>query len=442
MLQKTDFSFYIKKFLVTFIYPIAAAAIIISVLPNWEPREHWNVLLSYALLTLFCAFAPVHIFNARLTLGGAVMFSGIIMFDTWAGVWAAFLECLIIAFLYKPQFSKTMANAGQLIGTCWITGLAKSYLDMSGLPVFIEDSILIFVFWFTNTILCSIGIAYFFRMRTIQSMKSMITSGTMSYLLFMFFSSIGTRVVDAFDIQALLPIIVIFLVIRQIFHQYFDNLISLEQKVEKINHLNHSFLTALAASIDARDAYTSGHSQRVAHWGREIAIAIGLPKQEVDQIYYGGIIHDIGKIGIEDKILNKEGRLSSEEFAKIKEHTTIGYEIIKQSGVFEDLLPAVRSHHERLDGSGYPDQLTGDNIPLIAKILAISDSFDAMVSDRPYRSGMPVEEALKRLRDGAGSQYDPYLTEVFIKIIESYTAEDLNRFTKQVRNDKLAVTVQ
>jgi len=370
------------------------------------------------------------------------MFSGIIMFDTWAGVWAAFLECLIIAFLYKPQFSKTMANAGQLIGTCWITGLAKSYLDMSGLPVFIEDSILIFVFWFTNTILCSIGIAYFFRMKTIQSMKSMITSGTMSYLLFMFFSSIGTRVVDAFDIQALLPIIVIFLVIRQIFHQYFDNLISLEQKVEKINHLNHSFLTALAASIDARDAYTSGHSQRVAHWGREIAVAIGLPKQEVDQIYYGGIIHDIGKIGIEDKILNKAGRLSSEEFAKIKEHTAIGYEIIKQSGVFEDLLPAVRSHHERLDGSGYPDQLSGDNIPLIAKILAISDSFDAMVSDRPYRSGMPVEEALKRLRDGAGSQYDPYLTEVFIKIIESYTAEDLNRFTKQVRNDKLAVTVQ
>nr|WP_241254581.1 HD-GYP domain-containing protein [Brevibacillus sp. SYP-B805] len=247
----------------------------------------------------------------------------------------------------------------------------------------------------------------------------------------MLLGGVGSRFVSAFGLQSLIPLGVFFIIIRLVFHQYFDNLNKLEQKVEEIKSLNHSFLTALAASIDARDPYTSGHSQRVAHWGREIANAIGLPKDQADKVYFGGILHDIGKIGIEDGILNKEGNLSDDEFERIKQHTVIGYDIVKQAGVFEELLPAVRSHHERIDGKGYPDGLRGEEIPLVARILAIADAFDAMVSNRPYRQGMPVELALLQIEQGAGTQFDSHLAKEFVRLVRQIPEDELNRILGQ-----------
>jgi putative nucleotidyltransferase with HDIG domain len=153
----------------------------------------------------------------------------------------------------------------------------------------------------------------------------------------------------------------------------------------------------------------------------------------VEEVYFGGILHDIGKIGIRDEILNKKGKLSPEEYEKIKQHTVIGYEIVKQAGVFDELLPAIRSHHERLDGTGYPDGLRGDEIPLIARILAISDAFDAMVADRPYRKGLPVEEALQEIQRGAGKQFDAELAGHFIRVVRQLPRGELERLLRQDR---------
>lgn len=210
--------------------------------------------------------------------------------------------------------------------------------------------------------------------------------------------------------------------------------------MEEIKNLNDSFLIALAASIDARDPYTLGHSFRVAHWGRETAKFMGLPPKQSTEVYYGGIIHDIGKIGIEDNILNKEGALSKEEFERIKEHPVIGYEILKRTSVFPELLPAIRWHHERVDGTGYPDKLKGNEIPLIARILAVCDAFDAMVSDRPYRKGMSVEEALRRIQEGAGTQFDAEIAANFVTMIKSLNEEELQKSFGQITGTRKSMS--
>ncbi|MFC5700617.1 HD domain-containing phosphohydrolase [Cohnella faecalis] len=183
------------------------------------------------------------------------------------------------------------------------------------------------------------------------------------------------------------------------------------------SQLIQSYITMLAATLDARDRYTAGHSERVAGYSVQIGWLAGLSLQELDLVKKSALLHDIGKIGVRDSVLLKEGRLTDEEFALIQEHPVLGENILKQIepvDAMADLMPGVRSHHERYDGKGYPDRLSGDSIPLLGRIIAIADAFDAMTSDRPYRQGMSVEKALLILEEGCGTQWDPKLTPLFV----------------------------
>jgi len=175
------------------------------------------------------------------------------------------------------------------------------------------------------------------------------------------------------------------------------------------------FVQTLVSTLDARDHYTQGHSVRVALVARKLAQSMGLGASEVEAIYTSGVLHDIGKIGVNDAVLLKEGKLSDEEWRAIQQHPVIGYEILKQIPQFEAILPGVRSHHERVDGNGYPDQLRGDEISLMARILAVADSYDAMRSDRVYRSGMSAERVDEILSSGAGSQWDDAVIGIYTK---------------------------
>jgi HD-GYP domain-containing protein (c-di-GMP phosphodiesterase class II) len=165
--------------------------------------------------------------------------------------------------------------------------------------------------------------------------------------------------------------------------------------------------------VDARDAYTWGHSERVARMGVRIAREMRRPESEVSDLYLGGLLHDIGKIGIRDDVLSKPGALTEQERALVEKHTVIGDAILSHVGQLAHLRPMVRNHHERFDGHGYPDRLAGAQIPLPARILAIADSCDAMLSDRPYRPGMPPSRIDSILREGAGSQWDPEVVAFF-----------------------------
>ena len=181
-----------------------------------------------------------------------------------------------------------------------------------------------------------------------------------------------------------------------------------------------STIYALAATVDAKDHYTYGHSKKVAKYATEIAEALGYSQKGIDTIRAAALLHDIGKIGISDHLLGKQGPLSAEDWEPIRAHPNLGVAILKHVDSLKDCLAAVQYHHERYDGDGYPAGLKGDNIPLDARILAVADAYDAMTSDRPYRSRSTPEQALEELKRCVGKQFDPRIVDVFVGIIECH----------------------
>jgi putative nucleotidyltransferase with HDIG domain len=175
------------------------------------------------------------------------------------------------------------------------------------------------------------------------------------------------------------------------------------------------------ATLELKDPYTRGHSERVANYSLLFAQEIGkFSKEELKSFYYACLLHDIGKVNIPDQILMKPGKLTKEEFDIIKSHPAIGAEAVKNVEGIKDSICVIQSHHERWDGKGYPDQLKGEEIPLLARISTFADAFDAMTSSRSYRDAMPVEEAYRRIIEGKGTQFDPYLVEDFIKVYPTW----------------------
>lgn len=178
--------------------------------------------------------------------------------------------------------------------------------------------------------------------------------------------------------------------------------------------------TSLAGAIDAKDPYTKDHSTCVSRYSEALARAINLPEDEIERIRLGALLHDVGKIGIPERVLQKEGPLSDEEWIIMKQHPTIGAEkVLMPNASLRDLIPIVKYHHERIDGKGYPEGLSNGNIPLAAKIVAIADTYHALTSDRPYRKGMNIEKAVSILEEGAGTQWDADLVRTFISIAPS-----------------------
>ena len=191
---------------------------------------------------------------------------------------------------------------------------------------------------------------------------------------------------------------------------------------EKISSYNHlmELANSLAGAIDAKDPYTKGHSTSVSRYSEALARAVNLPEDEVQKIKLGALLHDVGKIGIPENVLKKPDRLSDDEWEIMKQHPEIGAEkVLAPNDALRELIPMVKYHHEHIDGSGYPEKLKGSQIPLEARIIAVADTYHALISDRPYRKGMSVEKACSILKEGAGKQWDSDLVRHFIAIAPS-----------------------
>jgi putative nucleotidyltransferase with HDIG domain len=207
-----------------------------------------------------------------------------------------------------------------------------------------------------------------------------------------------------------------------------DDLGAVNQRLERANL---SFATALVATLDARDRYTAGHSAAVAIYARDIARRMGLPDDDQQMAHLCGLVHDIGKIGLPPGLLEKPGALTLEERRQMQEHSAIGEKILAKVDDYAEIAKIVRHHHERMDGMGYPDEIAGEAIPLISRIIAVADAYNAMTSDRPYRDAMPSRVARMRLAQGIEGQFDTSVVAAFEAILagaaESYrcgTGED------------------
>ena len=223
---------------------------------------------------------------------------------------------------------------------------------------------------------------------------------------------------------------------------------SLKRQLEYKNITVES-IQAIARTIDAKDEYTNGHSIRVGAYSKLIAENMGMSQDEVDNIYYIALLHDIGKIAIPDSILNKPGRLNDQEFAVMKSHTTRGANILKGISTIPQIVEGAKSHHERYDGKGYPEGLSGENIPFVARIICCADCFDAMASKRVYKEPFSLDVIIGEFRRCSGTQFDPKIAAVVVDLItegklkpfsaeNTYLGEDgkTHRIRKEDKNRK------
>lgn len=206
-----------------------------------------------------------------------------------------------------------------------------------------------------------------------------------------------------------------------------------EKRRKDIELLSVEIIQTLATAIDAKDVYTKGHSSRVADYAATLAENLGWSDKRIEELRYKALLHDVGKIGVPDRILNKNGRLTDEEFEIIKSHTTTGSEILKGVSNLSDMFLVARHHHERYDGKGYPDGLLGDDIPVEARVVGIADAYDAMSSDRVYRKALPKEVIRQELIKGRGTQFDPHMLDVFLNLFDSGSMEN-SKYEYDVKN--------
>ena len=193
----------------------------------------------------------------------------------------------------------------------------------------------------------------------------------------------------------------------------------LSDTYEKLEKAYMESIQTVRYTVEAKDTYTRGHSDRVSEYSVLIGEKLGLDEEDIRRLRIGGLFHDVGKIGVPDSILHKNGNLSDDEYSEIKNHPTIGAHILSTASIFQDIIPIVKHHHERYDGKGYPGMLKGEDIPYLARITAVADTFDAMSSRRIYRESLTTDKIIEEIENNKGTQFDPEIADVFLDILRN-----------------------
>lgn len=394
---------------------VSAIALFLYLLPSLPSLyDIWFVLIFFIGISTFAEFIPVDLpVGGGISIGFPIDFLLILVYGPALAMLITALGALIAEIIEgKKSWYKIIFNSSQYALTAGIAGII--YKQVGGvvgaqniIKFILPASICAFAYCVVNVTLFSIviifsqnkGIKTIWRMSIKEIIPSYIAEAPMGFLMAIVYMEVGIIGILLFFLPLLLA--------RRSFELY-----------TKMRKVYLDTIRALAAAIDAKDPYTKGHSERVSKNAVALAQEMNLPDREIENIEYSALLHDVGKIGIEDSILRKKDKLTDQEFKKIKEHTIMGANIIEPVDFLKNSYKAIYHHHERYNGNGYPDGIKEEEIPLSAKIIAVADSYDAMGSDRPYRKKLSKDKIIKEIKEQSGKQFDPNVVKAFLSILE------------------------
>lgn len=400
---------------------VSGAGWLILIYLTWSIPPGWGLLREiffWGSLTVAMELFPIALpRSAYITLSFPVIYAALLSSGPMVAGWTAVCGALLGVGLSKrlPLY-KVFFNGAQLVlsvSAAWVIyGWMGGVLITSGsLAPFLAIIASALAYFLVNTFSVSTAIAFQEKTSPLDmwlvnfkwAMPNYLAQTPVGFLMALIYKWISWWAVLFF----LFPLFVAYYAYRL----YMDM---------RRQHL--STIQALAAAVEARDPYTEKHSERMAEYAVDTARELGLSMSTAEIIRYAAILHDIGKIGIDDRILGKQSGLTPEEWAKIRKHPSIGKDILSQIDSLNKASELIYSHHERYDGKGYPGKFKGENIPIGARILAVIDAYDAITSKRPYRPAYSAKEAIDELKEKAGTQFDAKVVEAFLKVLNRHAA--------------------
>jgi len=375
--------------------------------------EIWLPLIFFIIISIMAEFIPVSLpAGGEITIAFPIDFVLILVYGPAVAMIVAVLSIIWEIFNKKELLIKTFFNAAQYSIATGVAGLV--YIHSGGIiggpnifNYIIPATLAALAYCIVNSLLVTVvisldsgmSITKVFRINIKEVIPSYLAEAPLGFIMAIIYVEIGILGILLFFFPLLLA--------RRSFELY-----------TKMRKMYLDTIRTLAAAIDAKDPYTHGHSERVSVMAVKLARKLDFIETEIEYVEYAAILHDIGKIGIADSILGKKDKLTDEEYEKVKEHPIIGAGIIESIEFLKKCSNTVLHHHERYDGKGYPAGLEGENIPRLARLLTIVDSYDAMNSDRPYRKKLSKSEILDELESQAGKQFDPDMVKEFIFLIK------------------------
>ncbi|HER23537.1 MAG TPA: HD-GYP domain-containing protein [Candidatus Atribacteria bacterium] len=393
---------------------ILAVSLFIYLMPSLpELSNIWLVFIFFLVISAFAEFIPVELpTGGGISIGFPVDFVLILVYGPALAMLITALSAFIAEIIEgKKSWYKVIFNSAEYALSAGVAGLVYQYTGgIIGFQNFFKfafpAALCALTYCLINSTLVTIVISFaqnskiatIWRVNIKEMIPSYLAEAPMGFLMAIVYVDVGVFGILLFFLPLLLA--------RRSFELY-----------TKMRKMYLDTIRALAAAIDAKDPYTKGHSERVAEVSVALAQELNLSDRDIENIEYTALLHDIGKIGIADSILGKSSGLTDEEFDKIKEHTIMGAKIIEPVDFLKNSCKAIYHHHEKFDGKGYPDGIKSEDIPILARIIAAADAYDAMGSDRPYRKKLSKEKILKELEDQSGKQFDPQIVKALISII-------------------------
>ena len=391
---------------------------------------NWVLLSLSTILVLSRTDIKIPKLASTVTISDTCIFISVLLYGVAPSVVLAGLDAAVSSARYPNKQKVVPFNVGVLSLSIYAAGSLISLVF--GDPRTLSNNLgrlilatlsLALIHYVMNSGLVSVVSALRFGKNLMKTWHEAFLWTSISYFAGAIAAALVVKLIGLISIYAFIIAVPILAITYLTYRNYLANVQASINHAEQVADLHLRTIEALAVAIDAKDEVTHDHVHRVQVYATGLARLFGLRPDEIEALKAGALLHDIGKLAVPDYILNKPGKLTTAEFERMKVHTVVGAEILERVGFPYPVVPVVRHHHEKWDGTGYPDKLSGDDIPITARILTVSDCFDAVREDRQYRKAMTREQAIEMLSDGRGTDYDPKIVDAFLEHLEEFETE-------------------